>query len=32
MIKRILTAMWNFLEEWGEYRYKIAKKNGYNLY
>lgn len=31
-MKKFLKDVWKFFEEWGEYRYKIAKKNGYMMY
>ena len=29
---KTLHAIWKFLEEWGEYKAKIALKRGYHLY
>lgn len=31
-MKNVLKALWDFLESWGEHRYKIAKRNGYMMY
>jgi len=31
-MKRILNAIWNFLEAWGEYRFKQARRRGYGMY
>jgi hypothetical protein len=31
-MKKFLTAVWDFFAEWGEYRYKMAKRNGYMMY
>jgi hypothetical protein len=28
-MKTILTAIWNFLEAWGNYRYQQAKRHGF---
>jgi len=32
IMKKFLTAVWDFFEAWGEYRYKMAKKHGYMMY
>ena len=29
---KTLQAIWDFLEAWGQYKAKIALKNGYGLY
>ena len=31
-MKKFAQAIWNFFEAWGEYRYKLAKRNGYMIY
>jgi hypothetical protein len=31
-MKNTFRALWNFLAEWGDYRYKLAKQRGYNYY
>jgi len=31
-MKKVLKAIWNFLEAWGEHRYEIAKRNGFRHY
>lgn len=31
-MKKILTAVWEFFEAWGEYRYQVARKRGYMIY
>jgi hypothetical protein len=31
-MKKFAKAFWAFFEAWGEYRYKLAKKNGYMIY
>lgn len=31
-MKKVLTAIWDFLEAWGEYKAKAAIKRGYFLY
>jgi len=31
-MKRVLNAIWNFLQAWGEHRYQLAKKRGYGIY
>lgn len=28
-MKTFLKAVWEFFRDWGEYRYRVAKKNGY---
>lgn len=28
-MKRVLTAVWGFLEAWGEYKYQVAKRNNF---
>ena len=28
-MKQVLNAIWDFLEAWGEHRYKIAKRYGF---
>jgi hypothetical protein len=32
MLNKIKIAVWDFFVAWGEYRYKIAKKNGYMMF
>jgi hypothetical protein len=29
---KILTAIWEFFEAWGEHRYQLAKKRGYRYH
>lgn len=31
-MKKLLTAVWDFFVEWGEYRARMAAKRGYMLY
>jgi hypothetical protein len=31
-MKKILNAIWDFLQAWGEHRYQLAKKRGYGIY
>lgn len=31
-MKKFMTAVWDFFVAWGEYRYKVAKRNGYGIY
>ena len=31
-MKRVLNAIWDFLEAYGEHRYRLAKKRGYGMY
>lgn len=31
-MKKFLTAVWNFFEAWGEYRYQIHKRRGFVTY
>jgi hypothetical protein len=31
-MKKFLTIIWDFFVEWGNYRYKMAKKHGYMMY
>jgi len=31
-MRRVLNAIWNFLEAWGQHRYKLAKKHGFRMY
>jgi len=31
-MKKVLNAIWNFLEAWGEHRYQLAKRCGYGIY
>ena len=31
-MKRILNSIWDFLEAWGEHRYKMLKRSGYGMY
>jgi hypothetical protein len=28
-MKKFLTAMWDFLAAWGEYRYQLSKRHGF---
>jgi hypothetical protein len=28
-MKRILNAVWNFLEAWGQHRYQLAKRRNF---
>lgn len=32
MLIKIAHAVWEMLVEWGEYRYRTAKKRGYMMY
>jgi hypothetical protein len=29
---KLLNKVWDLLVAWGEYRYKMAKRNGYMMY
>jgi hypothetical protein len=31
-MKKLLTAVRNFFEAWGEYRYQVAKRRGFITY
>lgn len=31
-MKNFRQTVWDFFIAWGEYRYKLAKKNGYMMY
>ena len=31
-MKKVLNVLWDFLEAYGEHRYKLAKKRGYGMY
>jgi hypothetical protein len=31
-MKRVIKAVWDFLEAWGEYRYQMTKRHGYRHY
>jgi len=31
-MKKFLTAVWDFFEAWGEYRYQIHKRRGFMTY
>lgn len=31
-MKKVLNVIWDFLQAYGEHRYKLAKKRGYGMY
>jgi hypothetical protein len=31
-MKKFSKVVWDFFMAWGEYRYKLAKRNGYMMY